>query len=469
MRLGMCIWVGIAVAGLIFAVVPSDHFFAASSLILLANIALLMGALAFNITSSEERAAEFYLYLYFLLFYLLPGYIHLSTGRFPFYNRMYRDDYILWASLCAFLFSLSFVAAYSFAFTHQAGRYPNRLHKRGTEYVLAALYVSVALAVAFAFGIENYTVSRGDAYQLRVEYTPVTLIALSIPRILSFVAFLVSLVTLANGASLGRLTFALVTFAVFSVLNSPIAIPRFLLFAYVIILLLVFVKLTKFRKTAIAAAFFVGQLTIFPAISLLSRGNIQQLLSTSLLDYFASNGDFDGFQSTINVVRYAQEAGFHYGSNLLSAAFFFVPREFWPGKSYGTGGEAAAFNGYNFINISAPLPSEFYVDLGTFGTIVGAALFGAFLARLDGQIRAHRATGNKWELFAPATVVGYLFIILRGSLVGILGPFVLTYAIVWLSTKWTRRRPKLAERRISRGRFEVVEMLSRSSRDNPSS
>jgi len=148
--------------------------------------------------------------------------------------------------------------------------------------------------------------------------------------------------------------------------------------------------------------------------------------------------------------------------NLLSALLFFFPRDFWAGKSRGTGGEAAAFNGYDFVNISAPLPSEFFVDFGLIGVVIGAALFGALLAKVDSQIRVYRASPDKLQLFGPATIVGYLFIILRGSLVGIMGPVMLTYSVIWLSTKLIEfRRRVVVVKPYRQGEVSVRRRLSR--------
>ena len=198
-------------------------------------------------------------------------------------------------------------------------------------------------------------------------------------------------------------------------------------------LALTFTNILVKRKVAFLILSVFFQLTVFPLVSVLSRGDIEDFLSTPLVEYFASTGDFDGFQSTINVVSYAQATGLKLGVNLLSALLVFVPREYWEGKSRGTGGEAALWNGYDFINISAPLPSEFYVDFGVLGVLVGGALLGYILAKVDGGIREARRSNDQLRLLHFAVVVGYLFIILRGSLIGVVAPFGFTYAMVWIT------------------------------------
>lgn len=437
MRILACLSAAVLAALLIATIVPrSDTASGLALVILLLNIMTLMAALTYNITGKDERLGQYYFYLYFLLFFLIPGYVHTSIGRFPFFSMVYEDRYIELAAACVLLFTLFFLAGYALT-----SNYSWRIHdgpRVRLGYGLALMYLGISIAVAFWFGIENYTISRGDLDLMsEQESSPVGLVLVTAPRVLSFVGLLTCLIRLKEQWSGPGVAISFLALAVFITVNSPVAIARFILFAYVIIAITVFTELTSRKKLALALAFFVGQLTIFPAVSLLSRGDINDLFSSSLWDFFVSNGDFDGFQSTINVVRYAELNGYRYGINLLSAVLFFVPREFWFGKSRGTGGEAAAFNGYDFINISAPLPSEFYVDFGVAGLIIGAAIFGSLLSRLDGKIRRYRRSRDRFALMRPATIVGYLFIVLRGSLVGVLGAVVLTYGLVWLSLKWS--------------------------------
>lgn len=466
MRIIYCVLSGVAVALLIFALVPGGGSASGLSLFLMIlDLALFAGALTFNITSNEERTAEFYCYLYFLLFFLIPGYIHTSTGRYPFYGMIYDDAYVMGAAGCVLVFTIFFFIGYSLANNYESrSRRGSFRPNASMGYELALIYAAVSIVVAVGFGISKFTASRGDVDLLMPEATPAGIILITVPRILSFVAFLICLAELKNRLSWTGIFILLPVSAVFAVVNSPIAIPRFELFAYIIIIITVFFKLTKRNKIILLTGFVVGQFTIFPAVSLLSRGDIRDLFSTPLTEFFIANGDFDGFQSTINVVRFAEEGGYRLGVNLLSALLFFLPRVFWPGKSIGTGGEAAAFNGYDFINISAPLPSEFFVDFGFVGVVVGATLFGALLAKVDGRIRAYRTSPDKLQLFGPASIIGYLFIILRGSLVGVMGPLTLTYSVIWLSAKLIEFRRRLvvahsysrsglsARRRLSRGR-----------------
>jgi hypothetical protein len=409
--------------------------------LVLANIFTLLVALFLIASDNKERTAAFIALIYMTLFYLVPGYFHVSLGKFPFYAMNYPADDIIYAAIVVMTFTIVFLLGYwcfeRFAISEGFSEIPRPTSDISRD---AGLAFPIALAViaivgALGMGISYDTTSLGD-----VEYTlsPLLLVEITSTRILSFAGFALALCVLYRRRDAPTILTVLVTFGIFAILNSPLAIPRYILFSYLITLIATFSNFMERKKLIFLAAFFVAELTIFPAVSILSRGDPADLFGTSIFDYFISNGDFDGLQSTINVIIYVEKAGLKWGVNLLSALLFFVPREMWPGKSIGTGGESATFIGYDFINISSPLPSEFFVDFGIIGVVVGAAIFGGMLAYVDKQMRRARRNSDYLGLLQFSTIVGYLFIILRGSLVGVIGPFVLSFGLLVLTVRGVR-------------------------------
>jgi oligosaccharide repeat unit polymerase len=441
LRFALCLSVSTSICFVLFALIPqAPSGLSGGGWIILANIFGLMLRLLWNASSPKERSAEYVFYIYMTLFYLLPGYVQASQNRFPFYDLSYPGYYVMAAAIAVLAFSISFAVGYKL--TESYSREENIVLRpavrpgwSGGLILIPVLYASLGLVIALVAGIQFYVTPRGEIEKLFDVITPLWNILLTSPRILSFVALAVSLIVLKRRASGWALCSCIYSATVFALVNSPLAIPRYVLFAYLITLMIVFSSIMAQRKVLLLALWFIAQLTIFPAVSALSRGDIADYFSTPLLRYYFFDGDFDGFQSTINVLIYAEKTGLHWGLNLLSAILFFVPRVYWESKIRGTGGDAALFMGYDFINVSAPLPSEFYVDFGFIGVIVGGTLLGHILAKIDRAIREARRSKDELWLFTGATVVGYLFILLRGSLVGVVGPFVLTYAIVWVTRR----------------------------------
>jgi hypothetical protein len=401
------------------------------------NIFILLSALLLNATGELERTAAYICFIYMTSFYLIPGFFHICLGRFPFYSMDYPAENILRAAVVVLTFSVSFLLGYWLreqmvkSKKSRAIRAPIVKVRHSIDFGVAIACAIFALIIAWLVNFDYYFVSRGEVENVFQEVGALLNIELTIPRILSFGAFAFALAGLYQRRSAFGVISCALTFIVFATLNSPLVIPRYMLFAYPITLIVAFSNLMKRRSLLILIVFLAGQLTIFPIISTLSRGDVRDLSSFSPLEYYTSSGDFDGFQSTINVVTYADQTGLKWGANLLSAALFFVPRPLWPGKSAGTGWDAATFMGYDYTNVSSPLPSEFYVDFGIFGVFLGGAVVGYLLALADEGIRNARATKDHLRLLGEATVVGYLFILLRGSLVGVVGPFVVSYVMFW--------------------------------------
>jgi hypothetical protein len=171
--------------------------------------------------------------------------------------------------------------------------------------------------------------------------------------------------------------------------------------------------------------FLIGVTTIFPLISNVSRGSPGSALLQNSLQYYSTSGDFDGFQSIMNIYLMVQTEGLSLGTHLLSDLFFFVPRSIWPGKAMGTGGEAAMFMGYPFINISGPLPAELFADFGWVGVAVGGGLAGYACAAMDAGRRLDAIGGSRLGRLVYAMMAGFVMIVMRGSLLGIIGPVLL--------------------------------------------
>jgi hypothetical protein len=83
------------------------------------------------------------------------------------------------------------------------------------------------------------------------------------------------------------------------------------------------------------------------------------------------------------------------------------------------------------------LPSEFYVDFGLPGVVVLSFLFGMFVRLCDDYFMHFKRTSDTLGQVFVSTVAGYIFIILRGSLVGTLGPVLLSLFIAGVCHRYS--------------------------------
>jgi hypothetical protein len=156
----------------------------------------------------------------------------------------------------------------------------------------------------------------------------------------------------------------------------------------------------------------------------------RQLSST----YFAT-GDFDGFQSVNNAIIFVERFGVQYGIQLVSAFLFFVPRAVWPGKAEPTGVITAESAGYTFTNISQPLPSEFYIDFGWWGVVLSGIILGWLFFRFDRWVNRGWASDPRTRL-AAGWLIGFGLPVYRGTLLGVLPPFLILAAGLWVVARW---------------------------------
>lgn len=405
--------------------------FSVATAILDGTLAACIASLVVIVLWSKPAPTALFAMLYMIFFYTIPALIHINVGAFPFFNKSYTESEMEWAASASLLFSLFFWFGYGsriFAAAPEA-KSVSGLQSQviGVTIILCFCLLSLGFGAIAGFGVLN--TRRGDVGQLYVELTPATLAVQSLARTSGFLALLFSVARLVRLKNIESVLVALLGLACFWATNNPLSLARYVMGAYVITLIVCFFPLTRLRKALIAGAVAVGQVTLFPAADAITRRS--GVFDFSPIEYLSTHPDFDGFQSTMNVVRMAHAEGIGWGHQLLSAVLFFVPRSVWPDKSPGTGLEGAAYVGYPYVNISAPLPSEFFADFHFVGVVIGAYLFGRVL-RLSDETFSKRTRLGIFDAYVAGTALaaGFVFIVMRGSLVAVVGPLALSLALV---------------------------------------
>lgn len=159
--------------------------------------------------------------------------------------------------------------------------------------------------------------------------------------------------------------------------------------------------------------------------------------------------DYDQMVMFANTISWVDTRGHTYGRQLTGSALFFVPRAVWSGKPEDTGVRVGQWMGLRMTNLSAPLWTEFWVDLGPAGMVGGMALIGYAAARTDRRYalavtRAGPGSGSVLAIAAPL-IAGYTFILLRGPLLQAVGKLAIAALCLMLIT--TFREQRAARRR----------------------
>jgi len=154
------------------------------------------------------------------------------------------------------------------------------------------------------------------------------------------------------------------------VINNPIVTARFRASALIAFALLAFMG---WRNTRLLATYLVAGMAASPIFNAF-RFQSSTASDARTLETFFSHIDFDAFAMTCHIVRYSLLNGYSYGSNILSALLFFIPRALWPGKS-----EHVAFYVWPQVryyrnvwtnNLSSPPFAEGYFAFGLAGALI---------------------------------------------------------------------------------------------------
>jgi hypothetical protein len=217
--------------------------------------------------------------------------------------------------------------------------------------------------------------------------------------------------------------FALIIWILF--LSNPLANARQTTLFLVLPLIFFFLQ-TRVRATIL---FF----TALPLFFFYSAGVVNRYtgkLQGPRLSIVSRDGDFDSFSQIANGLQVITQGEFAIFRQVMASIFFFIPRSIYPGKPNDTGVELARFLGLKFQNLSAPWILESYVNARVIGVVLIGFSVGYFLSKID--LRSN--LDIRYFLLGSLTT-GFLFIVLRGSLLQATGRAVFSIAVLYLLLK----------------------------------
>ncbi len=333
-------------------------------------------------------------------------------GATPGVRTRLDDLRIVALSVVAVLFSLYYVSRLGVGtlFTTRAERagVENALWSNDTVLAVVKASATLPLVVAFTALIRLREQRRG--------------LGLRGPAVLPWVVFVV-LILVMNPISTARYVAGTAALAVITALGAASSVHRTRLFAL-----------------TLAA----GLVLIFPYADLARRPDPGQSQLNAGPVEVLSSGDFDAFDQINNAVSYVEVRGPAEGRQLLGSALFWVPRSVWPSKPQDTGIELADHRGYDFKNLSAPLWAEFFINGGWALLILGMALLGWGVRRLDERaIAASRTAPGR--LVLTSIVPFYFIIMLRGSLLQSMAGLTVLLVCGAAVSRWPKKTSPAAQ------------------------
>jgi oligosaccharide repeat unit polymerase len=218
------------------------------------------------------------------------------------------------------------------------------------------------------------------------------------------------------------------------ILGNPLSSSRFWFFTVITTLALTTLNLTPGRIRFGSLGLFFGTMFIFPLADYFRRADhtFGSIGSSAWL-----TGDFDALQITGAGIQWFTANGAVWGHQLLGAIFPVVPRSIWTGKPIDTGIMIARDAGMKFDNISGPWVAEGVINFGYIGVLIFPLMI-AFLFRAV-KFRAELFPDD-FGIILNGFLVGYLPILMRGSLIQASGAAGLFTIYVWYASPKERKK-----------------------------
>ncbi len=424
----------------------------AAQLILAFSFLFSLGVIATVSLSSRMSISIQILMLYFAIYLILPGYNHTTRGSFPFFSIAYPSWMIQNSALIVLVFLMCVTGCYMLmaSKTARAPTVPRPVTRFEPNTLMSAILTACAYAGAIAYvraiGIGAVFSTRDQSFLANVDAQSSGLL-IALPRMLCVISVVYTLMVARYSPRkvLGLVLFAINFIPAIFVL-WPIGLPRSALFGLILFISMVLFKFDRpDRRLLLSILYLFGALVAMPLMDALTRGGrkLEELNTSVIMGQYFRSGDFDGLQSINNIVLHTNRFGYEYGHQLLSALLFFVPRAYWSGKAEPTGSVVANTAGYNFLNVSMPLPGEFFIDGGWFAVVGGGLFVGWALQKIDFFIDRNWFNSQKGRLVA-GLMAGYTIVLYRGTLIGIVAPFAVLTVLVIVTSKFGLRpiRPR---------------------------
>lgn len=225
------------------------------------------------------------------------------------------------------------------------------------------------------------------------------------------------------------------------IVNNPISNSRYWTLAVLfgLVMPLIGSRKSLFNVTIIGGV--VAAIFVFPLSDVTRRtAGAGATFQPDSVWRMISMKDYDQFSMLANTLGFTRDEGFAWGNQFLGALLFWVPRVIWPSKPLDSGVEVGQWMSSANVNLSSPLWAEAWINFGVAGVVVIFALLGMLSRRLDSGFGVDAMSAGSVGYLAVSIFSGYLFILLRGSLLQSMGRLlVLVLAIAWLTTTVNRR------------------------------
>ena len=118
-----------------------------------------------------------------------------------------------------------------------------------------------------------------------------------------------------------------------------------------------------------------------------------------------------------------------------------MPRAIWPSKPIYTGEIVSTGLGFEYTNVSSPLPAEALMGFGLIGPVLVFYLLAWFVSRVESRAVSTASTKPIISSFVLyAITMGFIVIILRGALNGVAPQFATAFLAFFVMQFFKNKR-----------------------------
>lgn len=369
----------------------------------------------------------YWIFMFFFM-YFAPM-LQYQRSQFPWNGRLQYDEIIL-ANFVILLFNIFFVLGKWMAKRLQIRQFAVRGHsvflchtfEYGKKARISATILMCLLTIysIYKTGLLGIVTSRDDAIDA-FYYGNSSAIELVVESIVpAFMAYTVA--EAAHGMIKKResgIRF-FVTFICLLICFFPTTLPRYkFAVIYGVIFLVVCPWIRKNNRF-----FWVFTLAMFIVFPLL--GGARRVIELNSFKAIFQNGlfgiyleeDYDAYRMIVSVLRFVKNEGITWGTQLIGAMLFFVPRSLWSLKPVGSGVIAIQNElGSNaFSNVSCPFIGEGFINFGFMGVIFFGVALGFFVCKMDKTYWKNTDNSRGFSFSPYLFIVFMMFFMLRGDL-----------------------------------------------------
>jgi hypothetical protein len=382
-----------------------------------------LSALGFMLAVREGRPLFVTVFYFDFIFFSVGPLQQIQIMEDPIYAETYLVNFAI--LLCA-TFSLTGLAFLFF------NRLPIFSQKRTRRFLSRSIstdhfqpvvlfFTSAGLSTALLiFFMPVLFVSREAFGQLLADNFEKTMVVLFSSYLipLSVISALVGLVAARRARSMQWTVAFSLCLLVALLVNNPIVTARFRASTLIVFMLMLYFG---WRNTRALACFLIFGTFISRALNAFRYDFPSDDYTDSLQ---SGQGFFDSMDYHIlnllcHTIRYTENYGYSFGSNILSSLLFFIPRPLWEDKSESVGFYILPFikqyRNYGTDNLSSPLVSEGFFAFGLIGAILLPAMALFALSFIERRAAAAEH-GSPWHFMVCASPM-LTMILMRGPLI----------------------------------------------------